>query len=322
MKKALVVGINQYPSAPLSGCVKDATEFRDLIARNEDGSTNFTALLQTDVLYKHRLKALIHDLFATRSETALFYFSGHGAINERGGYLVTPDHRNFDEGISMSEIVTMANNSPATNKIIILDCCHSGAIAAPNLGPGSIGHINEGITILTASRQEEVAMEVNGKGIFTNLLLEALKGGAADINGNITPGSIYAYIDQALGPWEQRPVFKTNVTTFTTLRHMQPRIAADSLKKINQYFPAPTAVHPLDPSFEDTNIPDREHVCITPYADAAHVAVFRDLQKMHSVGLGVPVDTDHMYWAAMQGKACKLTPLGEHYWRLVQENKI
>ncbi len=261
MKKALVVGINQYPSAPLSGCVKDATEFRDLIARNEDGSTNFTALLQTDVLYKHRLKALIHDLFATRSETALFYFSGHGAINE-------------------------------------------------------------GITILTASRQEEVAMEVNGKGIFTNLLLEALKGGAADINGNIPPGSISAYIDQALGPWEQRPVFKTNVTTFTTLRHMQPRIAADSLKKINQYFPAPTAVHPLDPSFEDTNIPDWEHVCITPYADAAHVAVFRDLQKMHSVGLVVPVDTDHMYWAAMQGKACKLTPLGEHYWRLVQENKI
>lgn len=178
------------------------------------------------------------------------------------------------------------------------------------------------VNYLGRRRQEEVAMEVNGKGIFTNLLLEALKGGAADINGNITPGSVYAYIDQALGPWEQRPVFKTNVTTFTTLRHMQPRIAADSLKKINQYFPAPTALHPLDPSFEDTNIPDREHVCITPYADAAHVAVFRDLQRMHSVGLVVPVDADHMYWAAMQGKACKLTPLGEHYWRLAQENKI
>lgn len=322
MKKALVVGINNYPSAPLHGCVKDATEFCNLIQRNEDQTANFHVLLQTDIQRKSKLKELIRDLFSSKNETALFYFSGHGTINELGGYLVTPDHRASDEGISMNEILTLANNSEATNKIIILDCCHSGAITAPKLSPASIGYINEGLTILTASRMEEVAMEVNGKGVFTNLLLEALKGGAADLNGNVTPGSIYAYIDQALGPWDQRPVFKTNVSRFTTLRRAAPRITTDVLKKITRYFPEPTFQHPLNPSYEYTNNPEIKPLCITPFAEEDHVAVFKELQKMQSAGLVEAVDAEHMYWAAMQGKACRLTALGAHYWRLIHENKI
>ena len=44
-------------------------------------------------------------------------------------------------------------------------------------------------------------MEINGHGVFINLLIESLNGGASDILGNITPGSVYAYIDQVLGAW-------------------------------------------------------------------------------------------------------------------------
>ena len=72
--------------------------------------------------------------------------------------------------------------------------------------------IGEGVTILTASHSTETSVEINGHGLFTSLLLEALKGGAADVTGHISLGGIYAYIDKALGSWEQRPVFKTNVT--------------------------------------------------------------------------------------------------------------
>ena len=57
-------------------------------------------------------------------------------------------------------------------------------------------------------------MEGLDGGIFTNLVLAALEGGAADLRGHVTPGSIYAYVDQALGAWDQRPIFKTNVTQF------------------------------------------------------------------------------------------------------------
>lgn len=322
MKKALVIGINNYATAPLNGCVRDATEFSSLIQSHGDHTTNFNVLLKTDVYSKSTLLEMIHDLFSGKNETALFYFSGHGFLNELGGFLVTPDHRKYDEGISMNDILTLANNSATTNKIIILDCCHAGTITTPVLTHGSIGHINEGITILTASKQDEVAMEVRGKGVFTNLLLEALKGGAADINGHITPGSIYAYIDQALGPWDQRPVFKTNVSRFIPLRKVAPRLPADILKKITDYFPAPETEHQLAPSYEYTNDPAKKLTYATPYATENHVAIFKALQKMHSVGLVEPVGEEHLYWAAMKEKTCRLTPLGAHYWRLVNEKKI
>ncbi len=322
MKKALVVGINNYPSAPLHGCIRDATEFAELISTNGDQSANFNVLLKTDVMRKSTLRELIRDLFSGRNDTALFYFSGHGYMNEVGTYLLTPDHRKYDEGISMQDILSLANSSASTNKIIILDCCHSGAITAPAFSHNISGHINEGITILTASKQNEVAMEVSGKGVFTNLLLEGLKGGAANINGHITPGSIYSYIDQALGPWEQRPVFKTNVSGFTSLRNVTPMIANDALKRITAYFPSPTQLHQLDSSYEYTNDPEIKHLCKAPFSEAHNVTVFNDLQKMCRVGLVEPVGEEHMYWAAMNGKACQLTRLGLHYWRLVNEKRI
>ena len=36
-----------------------------------------------------------------------------------------------------------------------------------------------------------------------NLFVDALNGSAADILGQITPGSVYAHIDQSLGAWSQ-----------------------------------------------------------------------------------------------------------------------
>lgn len=322
MKKALIIGINNYPDAPLHGCIRDAIEVGNLLQTHQDDTLNFDVLLQTDVSKKSKFRELITGLFKGKHETALLYFSGHGLVTELGGYLVTPDHRRFDEGIAMNDILTLANNSPSTNKIIILDCCHSAAITAPDLAPGSIGHINEGVTILTASKKEEVAMEVNGKGVFTNLLIEALKGGAADINGNITPGSIYAYIDQALGSWEQRPVFKANVSSFSIVRKVSPKLPLSELKKITSYFPQPDSLYQLDPSYEYTNSLAIASAFQEAYAISSNVEIFKTLQKMHATGLVEPVSDEHMYWAAMNGNACRLTPLGAYYWRLVQEKRI
>lgn len=149
-----------------------------------------------------------------------------------------------------------------------------------------------------------------------------MQGGASDLRGDITPGSIYAYIDQALGPWDQRPVFKTNITRFTSLRKMNPQVPLDVLRKITEYFPTPTNTFNLNPSFEDTNSKEIEHKVIKPYATPENVAIFKNLQKFQSVGLVMPVDADHMYFAAMDSKSCRLTALGYHYWRLVKDKRI
>lgn len=313
MRKALVIGINNYPTAPLKGCINDASAFATTLEKNGDGSPNFAVKLETNVTTKSEFKTMVRELFEGDSDIALLYFSGHGFFNDLGGYIVTPDHQQNDEGVSMDEILTLANKSKAKDKVVILDCCHSGAFGSPSISGGASSQIIEGVVVLTASRPDESAIEVNGHGIFTNLLIDALQGGAADLRGHITPGSVYAYIDQALGAWDQRPVFKTNVTRFTPLRAIQPQVPTETLRKIVEYFPTAEQEHQLDPTYEfdnkDIAVPEK-------------VAILKDLQKFVSIGLVVPVGEDHMYYAAQNSKSCKLTALGYHYWRLIKENKL
>lgn len=315
MRKALIVGINDYPNAALRGCVNDAHSVSTVLETHADGSPNFGVNLLTspsDTIDRSALRAAIETLYQGDPDIALFYFSGHGFIKSTGGYIVTTDFKKYDEGISMDEILTLANQSKAKERIIILDCCHSGAFGTPTINAQANALLAEGMTILTASRDSESALEINGCGVFTSLVVDALQGGAADLRGHITPGSVYAYVDQALGPWDQRPIFKTNVSRFTSLRSITPPVPLITLRKICEYFPAPEDQYNLDPSYEFTH----------ESADETHVPIFKDLQKFESVGLVVPVDAEHMYFAAIESKACRLTALGAHYWRLVKEKKI
>lgn len=233
----------------------------------------------------------------------MLYFSGHGNIDAAGGYIIASD-LNADKGrVSMEEILTLANLSKALNKIIILDYCHAGAIGESSNGDGT--RIGNGVTVLTSCMKNQTTVQVYGQGIFTRLLIEALEGGAADLCGNVTAGSIYGFIDNTLGQWGQRPVFKTNVNSLTSIQKVKPLIPLDVLKKITIYFNNADQEFPLDPSYEFTTLE----------ANPQHVAILKDLQKMVSVGIVKPVGEEHMYFAAMNSKSCKLTVLGQCYWR-------
>lgn len=322
MRKALVIGIDDYSGTPLKGCLNDAFAMKNALERNGDGTPNFSVLVQTDVKTKGEVKGLINNLFSGDCDTALFYFSGHGYLDGIGGYLVTPDYSEHDYGVSMNEILKMANDSKVKNKIIILDCCHSGKFGNTGISDGTITSLSEGVTILTASKADESAVEENGHGIFTTLLIDALHGGAADLRGSITPGSVYSYIDQALGPWDQRPVFKTNISQFVSLKEVNPQVPLYDIRRLNEFFSNQQELFELNPSFEDTNKPDIEHKIIEPYAVLENVEKFKVLQRLESVGLIVPVGEQHMYFAAINSKSCKMTALGCHYWRLVKEGRI
>lgn len=324
MKKALIVGINYYKhGSPLFGCVNDAYNVKSVLERNGNGSINFeckimTATSDTDCISRASLKDSIELLFSTASQNALFYFAGHGHIEGTGGYLLASDARRGDEGVSLSDILIMANKSPATNKIIILDSCHSG-IAGTTPHSENLATLSEGLTVLTASTKEQYASEEDGSGVFTNLLVDALSGGAANLTGDITPGSIYAHIDQSLGAWEQRPVFKTNVKQFVSLRNVNPAIPLEELKRIAEFFPSAGFEFKLDPTFEP-EMKGRDEGMPNPIPE--NTSVFALLQKYNRLNLLVPVGAIHMWNAAMESKSCKLTVLGEHYRRLVVKGRI
>jgi hypothetical protein len=324
MRKALVVGINYYEhGSPLFGCVDDAHSVKSTLERHGDGSVNFDVKLltgtgQTDTVDRSELKDSIEELFKEDSDIALFYFAGHGHVDSTGGYLLASDSRRGDEGVSLADVLVFANESKAKNKIIVLDSCHSGiAGTPPSASQNAV--LSQGLTILTASTKEQYATEQNGQGLFTSLFVDVLSGAAANLVGDVSPGGVYAYIDQSLGMWEQRPMFKSNVKSFVSLRKVQPPIALADLQRISEFFPAPGFQYSLDPSFE----PDMTgRSAGLPAPDPENTRKFAVLQKYNRVNLVVPVDAPHMWHAAMESKSCKLTVLGEHYRRLAARGRI
>jgi hypothetical protein len=329
MRKALVVGIDKYPNSPLSGCENDAASIATVLERNGDGSPNFSVkLLSTDgsTVSSQVLSDALEDLFDGEAETALFYFAGHGIINPstNAGHLVSQDGQRGSWGIALSELLELANKAHPKIKstVIILDSCGSGyAGEVSGLSAQNLSVIGNGVTILTACHRNGTAAEENGRGLFTSMLLDGLSGSSADICGRITPASVYSHIDQTLGPWEQRPVYKANVQSFVTLRNVAPKIHLDVLRRLPTYFPNPTHEFKLDPSFE----PDRKNIPEELRGipvNEENVRTFKELQLCNRHGLIVPVGAEHMFYAAIQSTGCRLTALGAHYRNLAEKSRI
>lgn len=323
MKKALCVGIDYYKYIEcLSGCVNDANSVKTALERNEDGTLNFEvksmcAADETSCIKRGELRDAIENLFRSESEIALLYYSGHGSFDTLGGYLCTSEIERSDDGLSLNDIMGFAAQSKAQNKIIILDSCFSGAIANPIEMP-NYSILHKGTTVLAACGASEYASEKNGHGIFTSLLVEALCGGAMNVLGEVSPGSIYSYIDRSFGAWdEQRPIFKANINSFVSLRRNLPPISIAELRRITEIFNTQEDEYPLDPTYE----PDKHEADIQEI-NKEHEEIFKILQKYVKLNLVVPVGEEHMYYAAINHKSCKLTAQGQHYWNLVKKNTI
>jgi uncharacterized caspase-like protein len=219
MRRALIVGIDHYASAPLQGCVADAQSVADVLRTNADGERNWAVELLVSA--EHRRSTITRDvlrghlikLFANPRDTdLLFYFAGHGGQSPWGADLVTQDFKTHSLGVSMNNVLTLANDSNARSVTLILDCCFSGDTGNP---PGlqsagveeafKLGRtlLRENVTVLAASRSTETAAELEGHGLFTQVLLDGLEGGATDHLGKVTVLGLYEHISQNFDAWEQ-----------------------------------------------------------------------------------------------------------------------
>jgi len=332
-RAALVVGINYYEDQDnLHGCVNDAEKVLSLLEHHQNEDKNFETIhllgdSRTTAISSITLLEEIKNLFNNRhNNIALLYFSGHGGITaENSGYLATSDTLSAESGILMKDIIEIVNASKVPNKIIILDTCHSGDMGNHPSYKNVGSCIGEGVTILTASSQEQTAQEndkiFNRHGIFTELLIDALNGGSASIIGQITLGSIYAHIDKALGNFGQRPIFKTNTNRFILIRKVEAPVKLNELRALSTIFSEVDMEYSLDQTYElDKDVPDTysdKKTCIDE-----NNSIFRILQNLNRVNIIVPVGTKDMYYAAMEEKACKLTPLGQFYWELAKNKKL
>ncbi|WP_341234082.1 caspase family protein [uncultured Sulfitobacter sp.] len=330
MKKALVVGIDDYdPPNELTGCVNDAIELAALLETNGDGSPNFDVrrmISSEGTITSKNLHEAISDLFSGEAETALLYFAGHGILNDEtnNGFLVTQDGSNPNWGVSLSGILQQANEAHPKIKstVILLDSCQSGfAGEVPGLGKSNVSVIGNGVTILTACHKDGFAAEANGHGKFTDIMLDGLSGAASDILGRVTPASLYAHVDQTLGAWEQRPIYKANVQSFVFLREVSPKVPKEVLRRLPKYFPTDAHVFALDPSFEPDRGEEAEKLKDIP-VKPDNERIYRELQQCNRHGLVVPTEHEHMWHSAVFSGGCKLTATGAHFRRLAEKKKI
>ncbi|MGB1110289.1 MAG: caspase family protein [Gammaproteobacteria bacterium] len=326
MKTAVIYGIDGYRRNPLEGCVRDAQKMEKCLSHHFGGDPNFqcrlrhapnkdNATLSVSVLHQD-----LRWVFSNKPETLLLYFSGHGVNDDLGTQLLFQD----GSGYALRDLVARANNalinrSVTREVIIILDCCLAGDAGNQPVIQDKTAVLAEGLTLLAASRADQPSQATENGSVFTNLLVEALGGGAADLKGSVSLSAAYAYLERRLGAFDQRPVFKCNVSSFSELRRCEKPIAPERLRKLTDYFPDPKHFYPLEPSYEKDkkDAPPDKQEC-----NEKHEAIFADLRKFASLALLEPVDEEYMYWAAVHSTGCRLTSLGRHYWQLIKRNYI
>jgi hypothetical protein len=320
-KRALLVGINDYDNVTsLQGCVADATAMVDVLSRNDDGSVNFDCKLLRSPgpvkITRGLLRQQWGELFHAFKGDVLFYFSGHGTPTNVGGYIVTQEGTLDDPGLAMNDLVILANNSAAKTVLLILDCCFSGSVGNPPSlqagGQEDRSLLREGVTILAASRPRQVSMEVGGHGLFTSLVVGALRGGAADVRGRVSAASIYGYAEAALGAWDQRPLYKSHAAQLDPVRTCEPRVNDALIRELPIFFPAADHAFRLDMTFEETN----------GAAVPTNVAVFKKFKLLQIAGLLMPKNGQDLYWTAERSGSVVLTTLGRFYRQLVVDGRI
>ncbi len=320
-KKALLVGIDDYfgIAENLNGCVKDAEDLAELLSWNyceESGvasETNFlckviTSSSEGPIITRSSINNEIKLLFEDdEADVVLFYFSGHGFENSLGGALITPDAQTYEEGISFNDLIDFANHAKDKEVFIILDCCKSGNLGDLVLLNNQFSNLREGVSIMTASNARQLSWDTETGGVFTQLICNALRGGSADIQGNVTFLNLYRHAESMLGAWEQRPTLKVNTRKNVVLKKVEPTVPENILRKILQYFINPESHFQLDPEFEpDNNLGNYQKEC-----------QFSELQLLANNGIVKPLKEKFMYYAAMHSDKCHLTLLGQQYWLLM-----
>jgi uncharacterized caspase-like protein len=166
-----------------------------------------------------------------RDDLTLLYFTGHGLKDDHGRLYFAMTNTKRDSllftGLSAQQIDDAMESCSSRQKVLVLDCCYSGAFPAGHVAKAdSQVHTLEkfqgrGRVVLTASDATQYSFEGNhivGQGarsVFTRFLVEGLTTGDADLDGDgdISLDELYSYVyDRVIDEVpQQRPKKQENV---------------------------------------------------------------------------------------------------------------
>ncbi|MBD2297684.1 caspase, EACC1-associated type [Nostoc sp. FACHB-190] len=201
-KVALLIGISEYQEptlAPLPKAVEDVEAMRRVLENPEMGDFDSVTVLKNP--QRQELEREIYNLYANRQkdDLVLLYFSGHGVTVENGDFYFSTCETQKNQNkllpftaVAATSVHKLMNESKSKRRVVILDCCFSGAFAK-GLTAKDSGTIDlqqqlggEGTAILTASTSTQYAFASDDLdlSIYTQYLVEGIEKGAADKDGD------------------------------------------------------------------------------------------------------------------------------------------
>ncbi|TCO55181.1 caspase family protein [Actinocrispum wychmicini] len=209
--RAVLVGVARYEDESLHdlpGVHANLQDFHQRLVDERDGafSGRFCRVL-TDPDDIATVGRLLADEAALAEDTLLVYFAGHGLLDHRGRlYLGLRRTSSKHVGVTALPFESVRDailDSPADNRVLILDCCFSGRAIEAMGDPGSVvsGQIEiHGCYTLTSSPANQPSNAPTGARhtAFTGELLSLLTDGVPAAGEFITLDQTYSHLVKAL----------------------------------------------------------------------------------------------------------------------------
>lgn len=215
---ALVIGINEYVSAPLRNPVNDATS----MANSLEGF-GFDVNLLTDISrneMKSEIRAFGNSL-AKSGGVGLFYFAGHGIQINGENYLVPVDahiEKSQDvelEAVNLKRILGEMDYAQNNMNIIILDACRNNPFVTNFRSGGVTGLAStlapQGTFIAYSTAPGSIAADGEGQNsLYTEELLKAMKIPNMKIEDvfKTVRKNVYQKSQKMQVPWENSSIFE------------------------------------------------------------------------------------------------------------------
>ncbi|MFD0200144.1 MULTISPECIES: caspase, EACC1-associated type [Saccharothrix] len=199
-RHALLVATGEYEDVRLSRLRAPEQDVERLAAVLEDSDVGgFTTVEVLRDRADHEIRRAVEDLLAPREadDLVLLYFSCHGLTTAaRRLYFAasnTVQDRPAGTAIPRSFLNEQLEDCRASGRILLLDCCFSGAFVEGFKAAGTsvLDDVGTGYVVMTASNAYEYAFEQDSlsldapvASLFTDVLIEGLAGGAADLDGD------------------------------------------------------------------------------------------------------------------------------------------
>lgn len=148
--------------------------------------------------------ALLQDSAEQAEDMLLWYYAGHGVLDDNGELYLTLPGSNprqlWSTALPLARIREVLAKARAKNRVLILDCCFSGrAIDGFMSAPNSLvaGQLDiDGTYTLTATPANSLALSPSGAThtAFTGALVTALREGIPDEQPLLSLGAVYRHL--------------------------------------------------------------------------------------------------------------------------------